>query len=374
MTNIYVIRHAEAEGNLYRIAQGQYDSLVTGRGCRQVAALEKRFESIHVDAVYSSDLYRTCVTAGAVYIPRRLPLHRRKDLREICVGSWEQKTWGEIARTDPEQMSNFSHHLDRWRVEGAETPEQLRDRMLAAVREIAAENDGKTVAVFSHGCAIRTLLATIQGYDISQIGETPLGSNTAVSLLEAEGSELRVVFRDDVSHLTEEITRKRTGRQPRPLDPGLYFEPVALPERRDWLLEMAARAWTDSGETLPMNREALLGEDRLTLAGAALDSDAAQGLLQLDLQREAGRKRGWISLCYIDRDSRKLGYGVQLLGQAVEHFRPLGRETLCVALRPGAAAESFFREYGFRPTGETTEDGRSVLEKDISFHPLPDFG
>lgn len=372
MTKIYLVRHAEAEGNLYRIAQGQYDSLITDRGSRQVAALKKRFESIHVDAVYASDLYRTCVTAGAVYIPRRLPLHRRKDLREICVGSWEQKTWGEIARADPEQMEFFSRHLDRWQVEGAETPEQVRDRVLKAIREIAAENDGKTVAVFSHGCAIRILLATIQGYDISQIGETPLGSNTAVSLLEADGAELKVVFRDDVSHLTEELIRKRTGKRLRPLDPGLYFEPVRLPEQRDWLLKLAAEAWEDSGECRPLEEAPLLDQTRLTLAGA-LDGGAAVGLLQLDLEKEASRRRGWISLCCIARDSRAQGYGVQLLGQAVHHFRPLGRESLCVALRPEAEAARFFREYGFRPTGETGPDGRQVLEKDIAFHPLEEF-
>ena len=32
MTTIYLIRHAEAEGNLYRIAQGQKNSNLTDRG------------------------------------------------------------------------------------------------------------------------------------------------------------------------------------------------------------------------------------------------------------------------------------------------------------------------------------------------------
>src|SRR5699024_7807595 len=32
MTTIYLIRHAEAEGNLYRIAQGQANSIITDRG------------------------------------------------------------------------------------------------------------------------------------------------------------------------------------------------------------------------------------------------------------------------------------------------------------------------------------------------------
>ena len=75
MTTIYLIRHAEAEGNLYRIAQGQANSIITDRGWRQIQALERRFADIPVDAVYASDLYRTCTTASAIYRPKGLPLH-----------------------------------------------------------------------------------------------------------------------------------------------------------------------------------------------------------------------------------------------------------------------------------------------------------
>lgn len=32
MTTIYLIRHAEADGNLYRRAHGWYDSVITDRG------------------------------------------------------------------------------------------------------------------------------------------------------------------------------------------------------------------------------------------------------------------------------------------------------------------------------------------------------
>ena len=51
MTTIYLIRHAEAEGNLYRIAQGQDDSILTDRGWRQVKALERRFDGVQIDEV-----------------------------------------------------------------------------------------------------------------------------------------------------------------------------------------------------------------------------------------------------------------------------------------------------------------------------------
>ena len=35
MTRIYLVRHAEAEGNLYRIAHGHYNGLITARGYKQ---------------------------------------------------------------------------------------------------------------------------------------------------------------------------------------------------------------------------------------------------------------------------------------------------------------------------------------------------
>ena len=56
MTTIYLIRHAEAEGNLYRIAQGQANSSITDRGERQIQALARRFADIPIDAVYALSL------------------------------------------------------------------------------------------------------------------------------------------------------------------------------------------------------------------------------------------------------------------------------------------------------------------------------
>ena len=86
MTTIYLIRHAEAEGNLYRRIHGWYDALVTENGWKQIQALETRFAGVPVDAVWSSDLYRTCATARAVYVPRGMELHTDPDLREINMG------------------------------------------------------------------------------------------------------------------------------------------------------------------------------------------------------------------------------------------------------------------------------------------------
>ena len=82
MTQIYLVRHAEAEGNLYRRVHGWYNSLITENGYTQIQALERRFASVHLDAVYSSDLFRTMTTAKAAYASKGLTLQIEPRLRK----------------------------------------------------------------------------------------------------------------------------------------------------------------------------------------------------------------------------------------------------------------------------------------------------
>lgn len=360
MTRIYLIRHAEAEGNLYRIAQGQDNSNLTDRGWRQVRSLEHRFAEIPIDEVYSSDLYRTCATASAIYKPKGLPLHRKRELREICVGVWEQKTWGEIYRRWPEEMRWFSQQPHLWQVEGAEAPRQVQERVLNALREIAAENDGKTVAVFSHGYAIRLVLAELQGYPLEQVGQTPTGDNTAVSLLEAEGDTLQVLFRDDNSHLKTEafLAQEKVIKRANGLEPGLWFRPLELPEHEDFFVELVRDNW-QAAEPFDRNRLLTDAGERTTLVGYRKEEPV--GVIQL------GPEPGWISLLCMRADCRKRGLGTQLLGQAVQKTRHQGGQTLWVSLTEGDDAKCFFEDHRFVTV--RTGTGPAILEKNIEFAP-----
>ena len=50
-TTVYLVRHAEAEGNIGRRCHGQYDSLLTQRGLQQAKMVSDRFRTIHLDAI-----------------------------------------------------------------------------------------------------------------------------------------------------------------------------------------------------------------------------------------------------------------------------------------------------------------------------------
>ena len=184
MTKIYLIRHAEAEGNLYRMAHGHYNGMITNyRGYQQIDALRQRFQDVDIDAVYASDLYRTQITSRAIWLPKALPLHLEPAFREIHMGVWENHTWHELNKAYPQEMYHFNRRVDLWHVEDGETAQDVLDRYLPALHRVGAAHDGGTVAVFSHGAALRIVLGTLQGVPLPGIGETPHYDNTAVSLL-----------------------------------------------------------------------------------------------------------------------------------------------------------------------------------------------
>lgn len=315
MTKIYLIRHAEAEGNVYRRIHGQYDSRVTPNGLHQIAALEKRFENVAVDACYASDLNRTCVTARAIYQPKGLQLRTDARLRELNLGRWEDIPFGWLERYEPERMRQFNHEREAWSVEGGESYAECSKRAFAALRDAAEENEGKVIAVVTHGCVLRSLQSALTG-------DVPYCDNTAVSLLNYEDGEFQVEFLNDSSHLSEEIST--FARQKWWRSDG---------DRRDFNMWFE----TEGMQTRAILRDEEVGSLRLSTRACAPEELRIEWM-QLDAAH-CGR-----------------GLGEQLLGQAVSTARSSHCDVL-VAEVP-TCARPFFERVGF--TACTEKNGQDM--------------
>ena len=221
MTKIYLIRHGEAEGNLYRIWQGSSEGKITPRGALQLEALAKRFQNVPLDALYSSDRMRAMDTALALKRGHEdLELQTSADLREIHVGPWEGVAFANTVRSHPREMECFNNDPDRFYLEGAETFPQVLERMKRILLKIAQDHPDGTVAVASHGMAIRTILAWIQQIPSEEMRSLRHGDNTSVSLITVENGAFSVVYMHDNSHLEGELStlakqnwyKNRSGR------------------------------------------------------------------------------------------------------------------------------------------------------------------
>ena len=88
------------------------------------------------------------------------------------------------------------------------------------------------------------------------------------------------------------------------------------------------------------------------------------GLVAFDQGREAETGCGWMTCLAVREGWRGHGYGVQLLGQAVQRVRAAGGTALRAPAPEGPEARGFLTAYGFRPA----PDG-SAWEKSIAFDP-----
>lgn len=307
MTTLYLIRHAEAEGNVYRRIDGHYNSLITPNGLRQIETLRERFAEISIDACYASDLYRTCKTATAIYVPKGLALQKDARLREVGLGRWENHPFGELETFEPEGLHQFNHDIANWHVEGSETRGQIVERFEMALREIAERHAGQTAAVFTHGCVLRCF------QEILLCGAgVPYCDNTAVSKLRYADGTFEIEFLNDASHLTPEIST--FARQ------KWWRESGGNGDFNMWYRESAPGCFT-----------AMLGEAAVGTVRVELRSAVEGEIVELELVKERRGKR----------------LGEQLIGCAVCALREKGAERVLVQLPAKATAAGFFEHFGF---------------------------
>ena len=366
MTTIYLIRHAQADGNLYRRCQSWYDSLVTPIGYQQIEALKNRFADTHFDAVYSSDLFRTMTTAKAICEPHNLPLITDPELREINCGRWEDFPWGILLQQERESMLEFWRCDPKWQVDGSETFEEIRLRFDRAVKRIASRHPNQTIAIFAHGCIIRSTLAYWFGLPCSQIREVPHGDNTSVARLEYSDDSIRVCWYNNTDHLTGELahaphpaaeTDEATAA--RIEQASVYFRPFDPSVDSDayW----AAYEATHHLQLDDIDRMKILeaAQDACTRnpgnLSIAMLNGTEIGLVELDTSK-TDHDVGLIKLMYLNPAHQRRKLGVQLIGQAVSHFRALERQFVCVNL-PDAnmTVSNFFKKYGFNPSDQPGE-------------------
>ena len=357
MTQIFLIRHGQADGNLYRRCQGQTDTPLSTEGLAQLPYLTKRFASLELACVYSSDLQRAYTTAKAVVGERSIPLVADARLREIRCGAWENRAWGNIDYDDPAMQDAFLHDPARWSVPGAESFAALEHRLMEALTEIGERHPGETVAVACHGMAIRTILAAVQGVPSERVSSVTLPSNTGVCLLNYDKGHFAVVCVNDVSHLPVPPRVPFRDNEPE-RNTDLRYTPFDTKNGRELYIRCYADAWRGAhGSLSGFSADACwqsavfcAREDPEALQ-AAWWGDRFAGVISLDEVRSAP-DAGWISFLYVVPELRHKTFGTQLLGAAVTRYRELGRPSVRLTVAPTNPALRFYDKMLFRCIGK----------------------
>jgi broad specificity phosphatase PhoE len=190
VTEILLARHGQTAWNAERRWQGHADPPLSSLGRDQAHDLARRLAHEPLEAAYSSDLRRASETAEIVARELMISHVALPELREIDVGSWSGLTTEEIQQNDPRALERMRELGYGW--PDGETPQQLTDRIVDAVRRIGAEHPRGHVLVVAHGGVVRALGAAATGLDYAEYRRrVPVVANCEVSRLAVEDGVLR---------------------------------------------------------------------------------------------------------------------------------------------------------------------------------------
>ena len=199
MTTLYIIRHGESQGNLEDRFIGFSDWGLTDRGYEQARRLGEYMKGVDINAVYSSDLTRAVDTAKPFADAKGLKIIKRKDLREINGGEWEEVLFADIARDYPKEFGAWKTDFLNAVTIGGETTRELADRIYREIEKIARKNNGKKVAVVFHATAIKAFLELLGDSD----GWVP---NASVTTVLYENGKFRVAEKGKADFLDGLVT------------------------------------------------------------------------------------------------------------------------------------------------------------------------
>ena len=314
MTKVYLIRHCEAEGNRLRRCHGQFDSEATKKGALQAKALADKFAEIPLSAVYSSDLRRALFTASCIAKPHKMKVTTFPGLREIHMGAWEDKSWGDVAQHvagGEEAFVRAPQTLD-FSLSGGESMQDAERRLKQTLSVIAKHHNGETVAVVSHGMTIKAYLCRVLGKRWSNLRRVATPDNAAVCLIEYDGKNRKVLLLNDTSHLGapgEEPFPETWYRKKAPWSElYVHFRDEREGERERLLPLLFSSGWKESGEKLCVG----------------ILNDEPAGFFSINCEKNDAVATGF---CVLPGFEHK-NVDVQLLGEALSKARSLKKQSL----------------------------------------------
>ena len=193
MTTLILIRHGESSANRDRIFAGNYDAELAELGIVQAKATAKYIkENYKIDKLYSSNLKRAYSTAKEISEALGLEIIINPKIREISAGKWEGVKFDEIGALYPEDFAVWRENIGASRCTDGESVYELGQRIMAALTEIAKNDDGKTVAIATHATPIRVSQCIIEHGNLDNMTDVPWVSNASLTIYRYDKGEWNI--------------------------------------------------------------------------------------------------------------------------------------------------------------------------------------
>jgi len=199
MGRLILIRHGETDKNLNKNLHTVNDAQalnLTGR--EQIEATVDRLKELFPSKIYSSTEKRAVESAQILSQRLEIPMEEIDGMREWNLGVFTGKSSEEVKNvlspmTHQERYDYVPQEGESWRA--------FEMRLITAIQKIAEDNKDKTVAIVTHGGAIKALMPFLLKVPNEESFNYKV-DNASLTIFDYDEKSFHKVSINDASHLS----------------------------------------------------------------------------------------------------------------------------------------------------------------------------
>lgn len=197
---LIIIRHGETGWNREHVFRGRRDVRLNATGIAQADATAKALEDRVFDAIYTSPLKRSLVTARRIAKPHQIALREEDGFSDISYGAWEGLSADTVEKEYPKLYRKWLDNPGKTRTPSGESTKRAWKRVNSSLREVIWTHGIGTVVIVSHRVPIKMMTAYLQHEKrdaIRRIRHDPCG----ISIFKVKHRDYEPLVLNDTSHL-----------------------------------------------------------------------------------------------------------------------------------------------------------------------------
>ena len=213
ITRIYFLRHAQTKHNLGNVISTRDAVGLNEKGFDQANKLAERLsKQFPIDVLYSSPLNRAKQTATIIAEKIGLDIQYSDDLLEYSFGPIAGMNFDEVKAKYPELYAEIVSWSDapiedrfsRPELRGWEPMDHIKARIQHFTEKAIAENEGRRIAVVTHGGFIKCAITYFAGAPFTQ--KIPFFvENTSISIVDFYKGNSVIRLVNDISHTDDSL-------------------------------------------------------------------------------------------------------------------------------------------------------------------------
>ena len=213
ITRIYFLRHAQTKHNVSSVISTNDEVSLDEKGFDQANKLAQRLsKQFPIDMIYSSPLMRAKQTATVIAESFGLDINYSDELIEYSFGPIAGMRFDDVKNKLPdlyEELIEWSEapveeKFSRPDLPGLESLESMKSRIQRFTEKVIAENEGRRIAVVTHGGFIKCAMTYFAGAPFTQ--KIPFFvENTSISIVDFYKGNAVIRLVNDISHTDDNL-------------------------------------------------------------------------------------------------------------------------------------------------------------------------